>query len=70
MKVQVFETFEFKIHQIPCVSFEMTSQFLFSVITYNYSVAHVVCSSFIFYFEQKDPIKLVLTFSSILMKIC
>ena len=50
------------------VNFSSAFSSLFSIITYNSSVS---CSSCIFYFGQKDPMKIpILTLSSVLMKIC
>ena len=40
------------------VNFYSDFSSFFSAITYNSSVVHVVCSSWIFYLEQKDPMKI------------
>ena len=52
------------------VNFSSDFSSFFRVITYNSSVSHVVCGSCIFYYDQKDPMNLILTFSNVLIKIC
>ena len=69
-----FSSARVKIRQTPHVSFEMKSQFLskFCIILHCHDITPLqILSSYIFYFGQKNPIKVpILTLSSALVKIC
>ena len=63
-----------KIHQIPYVNFEATSQFpfrFFIILQYHYLQIFCKLQLMHFLFGQKDPMKIpILTLSSVLFKIC
>ena len=63
-----------KIRQIPYVNFESTSQFLFRffiILQCQHITPLYIFSLCIFYFVQKDPMKIsMVTLSSVLVKIC